>query len=331
MMKQVILRSVGAPDVLEMIESPRQRPGPGQVLIETRAIAVSKPDVLMRQGRYAWSPPLPINPGNELTGVVAEIGPDVTGVAVGDPVLLSARELPARGGCYTEAITVLASAVHVLPAHVDLQEAVVLPTYLVAHAMLSGLGLAEKARSVFVNGATGAVGSALCELAKARGLAVIGSVGSPEKAEQARAAGVDFVLNYRSEPLQERILACTEGRGVDVAFDHVIGPGFLDIIRSLAEFGTAVAYNVFSPMPNEDAFGLLRELSSRCIGIRVFNMHVYDHDQATLRQLTRQLIDLLAEGRIRPRIAARLPLSAAIDAHRMMESGDVIGKILLIP
>lgn len=330
-MKQVILREVGAPDVLEVVEGTHQRPGPGQVLIETRAIAVSKPDVLMRQGRYIWSPPLPINPGNELTGIAVEVGHGVTSVAVGDSVLLSARELPTRGGCYTEAITVSAAAVHVLPANVDLQEAVVLPTYLVAHAMLNGLGLAEKARSVFVNGATGAVGGALCELAKARGLTVIGSVGSPEKAIWARAAGVDFVLNYRTEPLRERVLECTEGRGVDLAFDHVIGPGILDIIRMLAEFGTVVAYNVFSPMPDEDAFGLLRERSSRCLGLRVFNMHVYDHDQVALRRLTRELIDLLAEGRIRPRIAARLPLSKAADAHRLMEAGELVGKVLLIP
>lgn len=330
-MKQVILRTVGGPDVLELVESPRPEAGPGEVVIETRAIAVSMPDVLMRQGRYAWSPPLPINPGSELTGVVTAVGASVAGVSVGDGVLLSARELPMRGGCYTEARAVPAGAVHVLPAGVDLEAAVVLPTYLVAHAMLNMVGVGEKCRSVFVNGATGAVGGALCELARARGLTVIGSVGSPEKAAAAKAAGVDFVLNYRTEPLLERVMACTDGRGVDLAFDHVIGPGFLQIIRMLAEFGTAVAYNVFSPMPDEDAFGLLRQLSSRCPGLRVFNIHIYDHDQPTLRRLTRELIDLLAAGRIRPRIAARLPLSKAADAHRLLESGEVVGKVLLIP
>ena len=330
-MKQVILREVGGPEVLEIVDAECPAPGPGQVRIETRVIAVSKPDVLIRKGLYTWSPPLPANPGNELAGVVAEVGEGVDGVQVGDGVILSARELPVRGGCYTEEITVPAGSVHVVPAGVDLEAAVVLPTYLVAHGMLSVLALTDRSRSIFVNGATGAIGSALAELAKARGLTVIGSVGSDDKAEQARAAGVDLVLDYRTEPLLERVMEYTNGRGVDASFDHIIGPRFSDFIRMLADFGTAMAYNVFSPMPDEDAFGLLRQMSARCLGLRVFNMHVYDHDQPALRRLTRELIDLLAAGSIQPRIGARMPMSDVADAHRLLEAGSVVGKILLVP
>lgn len=330
-MQQIIVRAVGGPEVLEFADVEPVSPGPGQVRIETRVMAVSKPDVLIRKGLYTWSPPLPANPGNECAGVVAEVGEGVDGIAVGDQVLLSSRELPYRGGCYTETITVPAAAVHVVPPHVDLGVAVVLPTYMVAHAMLTVLNLRPEARAVFVNGATGAIGSALCELASARGLMTIGSVGSEDKATAALEAGVDHVCNYRTDDVLARVMELTEGRGVDASFDHIIGPRFTDFIRMLGDFGTVMAYNVFSPMPDEDAFGLIRQLSARCLGIRVFNMHVYDHDQPTLRRLTGELIDLLASGTIQPRVALRLPMSEVAEAHRLLEGGDVIGKILLVP
>lgn len=328
-MKSILLDAPGGPEVLKIVEGPEPAAGPGEVVIRVRAMGVSVPDVLIRKGIYKWAPPLPANPGNELAGIIEATGDGVTDLATGQPVLLSARELPVRGGCYTEMIAAPASAVHVLKDGIDFEQAVVLPSYVVAHAMLYGLGLADGAKSIFVTGAAGAIAGALTDLAKARNIEIIGSVSSQAKADYASARGLDHAVFYKTEPLAERVLELTDGRGVDAAFDHVIGPVFLECVKMLADFGTAVAYNVFSPLPDKDVFEEMRQNSARTPAIRVFNIHTYDHHQEALRAITADLIAMLDAGQISPSVGARLPLADAAEAHRLLESGEVLGKIVL--
>lgn len=330
-MKSVIFRTAGGPEVLEVVNLPDPTPGPEEVLIRTKAMAVSVPDLLIRQGVYKWMPPLPASPGNELTGVIEAMGEGVSEFKVGQPVLLSARELPVRGGCYTELKVAPATAVHALADGIDFAKAVVLPSYVVAHAMLNGLGLAANAKSIFVSGAAGSIATALADLAKAQGITVLGSVSSETKADYARAHGVDHIINYKTEPLAERVRELTDGRGVDASFDHVIGPVFTDCVRMLGDFGTAVAYNVFSPMPEEDIFGELRDLSIHSPGIRVFNIHTLDHDRSMLRRLTHELVEMLEAGTINPSVGAELHMTEAAEAHQLLDSGKVLGKIILTP
>jgi NADPH2:quinone reductase len=330
-MRTVILRAPGGPEVLELVERPAPVPRASEVLIRTRSMGVSRPDILIRKGVYTWMPPLPASPGSELTGVVEAVGEAVDTIRPGQAVLLSARDLPVRGGCYTECIAVPADAAHPLPAGVDFDQAVVVPTYLVAYAMLNDLGMRPGVRTVFVTGATGGVGSALVELAKAAGLMVIGSVGSDERAAHARALGIDHTVNYRTDSMTERVMAITGGRGVDIVFDHIIGPKFTDFLDVLADFGTLVFYNVHAPMPQNDVFAALCAASKKTPALRCFNIHTYDNNPQRRRELTREVIALLAAGRIKPRVGARLPLAQAAEAHRLLESGAVLGKIVLHP
>jgi NADPH2:quinone reductase len=330
-MKSVIVRTPGGPEALELVDLPVPRPRAHEVLIRTRAMGVSRPDILIRKGLYTWMPPLPASPGSELTGVIEAVAEGVEGIALGQPVLLSARDLPIRGGCYTEFIAVPAEAVHPLPQGVDFDQAVVVPTYLVAHAMLSDLGFPSGVRSVFVAGATGGIGGALVELAKHAGLEVIGSVGSEDRAAHARALGVDHVVNYRTDPIADRVMALTGGRGVDIVFDHVIGPRFTDLLNLLADFGTLVFYNIHAPMPERDLFAALCAVSKKTPSVRCFNIHTYDNDTQRRRRLTREVIALLAAGTIKPRVGKRLPMEQAAQAHRLLESGAVLGKIVLHP
>jgi NADPH2:quinone reductase len=225
-------------------------------------------------------------------------------------------------------IAVPAASVHRLPDHVEFAQAVVLPTYVVAYAMLFGLDIAPRAQCIFVTGAAGAVASAIADLARAHGIRVIGSVSTPQKAAFAQSMGVRDII-YRSENLPARVMELTGGRGVDASFDHVIGPGFKDCVRMLAEFGTAVAYNVYSPMPDTDIFAELRQLSKRSLGVRVFNMHSYDANQPALRQITGAVIQLLADRKITPRVGIQLPMEQVADAHRLLESGQILGKVVL--
>lgn len=330
-MRTVLFHTPGGPEVLQVVEQPVPVVGASEVLIRTRAMGVSRPDILIRRGTYSWMPPLPTSPGNELAGVIEAVGAAVRDLRVGQPVLVSARDLPVRGGCYTELKSVPADAVYALPDHVDLDRAVVLPTYLVAYAMLHDMGFRPGSRSVFVAGATGGVGGALVELAKLQGLTIIGSVGSEDKAAHARALGVDHAINYKTEPVVQRVLELTGGRGVDIVFDHVIAPDFAGLLGMLADFGTLVFYNVHTPMPDDDVFARMRTLSTRSPALRCFNIHTYDRHPSERRGLMRGLIDLLAAGRINPRIGLRLPMSEAAEAHRSLESGAVVGKTVLHP
>jgi NADPH2:quinone reductase len=329
--RTVVVRTPGGPDALETIERPLPSPTPGQIRIRTRAMGVSRPDVLIRKGIYSWMPPLPASPGNELTGIVDAVGAGVERLRVGQAVLLSARDLPVRGGCYTEAICVPANAVYPLPDGADLDKAVVLPTYLVAYAMLHDMDARHGAQSVFISGAAGGIGGALVELCNGLGLVVIGSVGSDEKGAHALSLGASRVVNYRTERLVARVMEITGGRGVDLVFDHVIAPDFADLLDMLADFGTLVFYNVHTPMPKDDVYGRMRALSTRSPALRCFNIHTYDRHPERRRRLMSQVVELFAQGKIDPRVGARLPMSAAAEAHELLEEGGVIGKIVLHP
>lgn len=330
-MQSVIMRRTGGPEVLELIEAEQPRPGLHEVLVRAHAIAVSRPDVLIRTGTYKWMPPLPTSPGSDMAGVIAEIGSAVTTHRPGQRVVVTARDLPVRGGCYAEYMAIPAAAAHILPDHADLQQAAVLPTYQVAYAMMHDMGLRPGARSVFVHGATGSIGSALVDLARAQGLDIIGSAGSPEKLDFARSIGVHHAVDYRSGRLVAEVMDYTGGRGVDLAFDHIVGEAFAELLHMLAIFGTMTVYNVFTKMPEKDVFGEIRALVDRSIALRHFSMHSYDHDEPGRRRLMTGLIALLGDGRINPRIGRIMPLAQAADAHRLLESGAVLGKIILQP
>ena len=329
--RTVVIHTPGGPDVMQTIAQPLPSVAAGQIRIQTRTMGVSRPDVLIRKGVYSWMPPFPASPGNELTGIVDAMGAGVEGLRPGDAVLLSARDLPVRGGCYTEAICVPANAVYSLPDGADLDKAVVLPTYLVAYAMLHDMGARHGAKSVFISGAAGGIGGALVELCKGLGLVVIGSVGSDEKGAHALSLGASHVVNYRTEPLVDKVMEITRGRGVDLVFDHVIASNFADMLEMLADFGTLVFYNVHTPMPRDDVYARMRALSTRSPALRCFNIHTYDRHPEQRRRLMSQVIQLFAQGKINPRVGARLPMSAAAEAHKMLEAGAVIGKIVLHP
>src|SRR4051812_47950381 len=175
-MRAVLVRQPGGPDALELVELPVPVPGPGQVQIRAEAFGVGQPDVLIRRGVYKWMPPLPANPGNDLAGRISALGSGVDGIALGQKVLLSARDLAMRGGCYAEFVVVPADAVHVLPESVDLHEAVCLSNYQVAYALLHECRYPRAPASVLVVGAAGGVGTALVQLARLAQMRVIGTV-----------------------------------------------------------------------------------------------------------------------------------------------------------
>lgn len=331
-MKAVVLQRTGGPEVLEWHPDwPTPEPGPGEVRVQARAIGVGRPDVLVRSGRYKWMPPLPAIPGSELAGTVDALGDGVQGLAVGDPVLVSARELSVRGGGYAEYQCAPAEAVFRLPPALPFVDAVSLPNVQLALALLAAGGGAGDARAVLVTGAAGGVAAALTQVARAAGLKVVGTARTAARREQALAQGCDAVLDPAAPDLADRVRALTGGRGVDRAFDAIGGRTIIDALHALAPLGTLVSYNVVAGPPSQDVFQVLRDLLGRSLALRVFSMHTLDADRPRRRALMDEAIALMAAGRVRAPQATVMPLAEVQQAHRLIDAGEAAGKLVLVP
>ena len=331
-MKVIQMREPGGPEVLEVVEKPLPEPSAGEVRVRARAIGISSADILVRKGVYSWMPPLPAVPGNEIAGVVDVLGPGASGVRSGQPVLVSSRELPFRGGCYAQAICVPAASLFALPDAIAPNDAVSLPNYQLAGALLYESGV-RRPRSIVAYGASGGVGIALLQLAKCDGIEGIGIVSTEEKRAYARRTGAEHVLIRGKDDLRERVMALTGGRGVDVVY-AMAGPAaqFIGNLDLLAPYGTVVSFATLGgPLPDADLFGELKKRQGKCLGVRCYSIHALDHDRALRRALMERAIGLMAAGRLRPPPPTLLPLAEAARAHEMMEAGRTVGKLVLVP
>ncbi len=329
-MKAIQIHRTGGPEVLHCVDLPDPQPGPGDAIVRAEVIGVGKPDVMIRTGVYPWMPPLPAIPGNEMVGVVESLGPGRHGLKVGQRVLVSSRELTRRGGCYAEKICVPAEALFVLPSSVDPLAAASMGNYQLAMGMLFDSG-SPAPRSIVVQAAAGGVGIALVQTAAAHGIEVIAVAGSEAKCAYAREAGAHHVHRRGSGDLREAVLAITAGRGVDMVFDHVGGPGFVPQLDLLAARGTLLSYNVLQGIPEENLVAALRKRLDRSVAVRCYSVHVLDHEPARRRELMQGAIDLLADGRIRPPAPRCFALREAVEAHRLLATPDLLGKIVLVP
>ncbi|HKX39793.1 MAG TPA: zinc-dependent alcohol dehydrogenase family protein [Burkholderiaceae bacterium] len=329
-MKAIQLRTPGGPEVLELVDRPRPEPAAGQVRVSARAIGAGGPDVLIRNGTYKWMPPLPAVPGNEMAGIVDAVGDGVTRLRAGQRVLVSTRELPQRGGCYAETICVPQEAPFVLPDAIAFDDAVSLGNFQLALALMASNGNLP-AQAILVPGAAGGVATALIQVARDRGVRVIGTASTPAKREFALENGAHEVIPGDPGTLTTEVLRLTGGRGVDLAFDHVGGALFIACLRALAPCGMAVSYNILAGPPEGDVFAEMRKLLGRSLAIRTFSIHALDQDRAQRRGLMQTAIELLASGRVRAPRATRFPLAEARRVHELLDTGGTLGKIVLHP
>lgn len=329
-MKAIVVRAHGGPQALELTELALPEPGPGQVRIRAHAIGVGRPDVLIRQGTYKWMPPMPAVPGNEVAGVVEALGPGTETVAVGDRVLFSARELPQRGGGYAECVCAPAEALYALPLHISFDDAVSLPNFQLAQALLFGCGSARPVRSVLITAAAGGVASAMVQTARAHQLHVVATASTPAKRDYAVSQGAGAVLDPAASDLADQVKALTGGRGVDLALDPSGGTLFIACLHALAPLGLAVSYNILAGMP-PDVFAVLRQLLGRSLAVRTFSMHTFDADVATRRGLMQDGISLMSSGAVKAPPATVLPLAEARRAHELLDDSNFTGKLVLHP
>jgi NADPH2:quinone reductase len=315
---------------MELLDVPVPEPQAGEVLVKAHAIGVGIPDCLIRAGTYAWMPPLPVTPGTEMSGTIEKVGAGVTSRKVGQRVYTTARERPHRGGHYADYIATPAEATFVLPDNVDLDAAASLANYQVAYHIFNDAVQPRDGQTVLIYAAAGGMGNALIDLAKAKGLVVIGVVSSADKARFARELGADHVIDRKTEKVAARVREITGGHGVDIIIDPVGGPSIPGNLELLGPCGMLVVYGGLGGKVALDLQTTIRT-SKNSPAFRQFSIHTWDHLPDERRAGMRALIDMLAAGRLKPRIYAKVPLTQAARAHKMLESGEVLGKLLLTP
>jgi NADPH2:quinone reductase len=329
-MQRIQFTAPGPPSVLRCLDVAVPEPKAGEVLIRAHAIGVGIPDTLIRAGTYSHMPPLPATPGTELSGTVEKVGDAVASRRPGQRVYASARERPQRGGHYAEYVATPAEATFVLPDGVDLDAAAALANYQVAYHMFNDALRLRNGQTVLIHAAAGGMGNALTDLAKAAGLRVIGVAGGAEKARFARDLGADHVIDRKGEDVAARVAEITGGRGVDAIIDPVAGPSIPGNLALLAPCGVLVIYGGLGGKAPLDLEQTLRARGNSP-AIRHFTIHTWDRLVEERRAGMRAVIDMLAAGKLHPRIHAALPLAEAARAHEMLESGAVLGKLLLRP
>lgn len=330
-MRAVQVRTPGGPDALEAVQLPVPACGPGEVLVRAEAIGAGGPDVLIRKGIYKWMPPLPAIPGNEMAGTVVALGDGAQGLRIGQRVFVSSRELPQRGGCYAEYIAVPAEAPFVLPDEIAFADAVSLGNVQLAQALLLGCNGGLPVRSILLPGAAGGVATALSQLAAHHGMTVIGTASTAAKRAHALAHGVTTLVDGEPSGLPQQVFGATQGRGVDLAFDHVGADLLIACIRSLAPMGTAISYNIAAGPPASDVFMELRALLSKSLAVRTFSIHSFDQDREQRRGLMQKAIELMRSGAVKAPPNTMIPLAEARRAHELLDAGAVLGKLVLVP
>jgi NADPH:quinone reductase len=322
-MRAIVMQRVGGPEVLELMEVPAPEPGPGEVVVELHARGVNFADTEWRRAVYRPTP-LPWILGSEGAGIVAEIGAGVDPAWRGRRVALYAPPR-AVSGTYAELARCPAEALMPLPDELDFVTAAAVPAQgLTAYLLVHRAARIRADQAVLVHAAAGGVGLLAVQLARKLGARVLGTVSSDSKARAVRDAGGE-PLRY-GDDLVDRVRALTGGRGVDVVLDSVGLPTQAASMAMLAPYGELVHFGDAGGFPapvNPD------DLYARSIKISAFGLDER-HDPVESTHARRTLIAWAADGTLQFRISHTLPLAAAAEAHRLIESRGTVGKIVLV-
>ncbi|WP_062991829.1 quinone oxidoreductase family protein [Nocardia anaemiae] len=321
-MRAIQVSEHGGPEVLNYVEVPDPQTGPDQLLVDTEAIGINFIDTYIRTGRYPQA--VPYIPGAEGTGVVAEVGPDVTEFAVGDRVAWAAAP-----GSYAQRVAVPAAVAVKVPDGVDAPVAAsALLQGMTAHYLIESIYKPEPGETVLVHAGAGGVGLLLTQLAVARGVRVITTVSSDAKEKLSREAGASEVLRY-TDDLAEQVRALTEGVGVAAAYDGVGAATFEASLASLRVRGMLALFGAASgPVPS---FDLQRLGPAGSLFVTRPTLAHYTRDRAELVWRATDILNAIANGTLDVRIGATYPLAEAEQAHRDLEGRKTTGSIVLLP
>jgi len=324
-MHAITIEEPGGPEALVWAEVPDPTPGPGEVLVEVTAAAVNRADVTQRQGHYPPPPGAPPYPGLECSGVITAIGDGVTGHHVGERVCALLA-----GGGYAEQVAVPAGQLLPIPQQMSVQEAAALPE--VACTVWSNVvdvARLRKGETLLVHGGGGGIGTFAIQLGKALGARVLVTAREPKHA-QLRALGADLAIDYSSADFVAETQEFTDGKGVDVILD-IIGAKYLNRnVAALAPGGRIAVIGLQGGRHGELDLAALMMKRASVSGTTLRARPIPDKARI-VRGVREQVWPLIDAGAIRPIIDRTIPMAAATEAHRLMESSDHLGKILLLP
>jgi putative PIG3 family NAD(P)H quinone oxidoreductase len=324
-MRAITITEPGGPDVLQWREVPDPEPAPGEVVVEVAATAVNRADLMQRQGHYPPPPGASPYPGLECSGTVLQVGEAVTGWSVGDEVcaLLS-------GGGYAERVAVPAGQLLPRPDAVDLVDAAALPEVVCTVwsnvFMTAGLRPGEV---LLVHGGSSGIGTMAIQLAREAGARVAVTAGSAEKLAACRDLGAEVLVNYRDEDFVPAVRDATGGSGADVVLDNMGAKYLSRNVDVLAPNGRLVTIGLQGGRRAELDLGAL--MAKRAAVIATSLRARPAAEKATIVAAVREHVwPLLAAGRVRPVVHARLPLTEAAAAHRLLDESAHVGKVVLI-
>ena len=325
-MKAQIIPAWGGAENFEAATLPEPAPGPGEVLVQTAATSVNPADYKLRQAGPPIAPALPAVLGCDVAGRVLALGDGVEGTAPGDEVYGCVGGVRGVPGCYAEMIAADARLLAPKPASLSLREAAALP--LVTITAWEGLDRAgvREGQSVLVHGGAGGVGHVAIQLAKARGAVVSTTVSSEEKAALARDLGADHTIDYRAEPVDDYVARLTGGTGFDVVYDATGGSDIAASFQAARLNGQVVA--IVSQYDANLAPMHLKGLSLHVVFMLIPMLH--DVGRAEHGRILREAAVLADAGKLRPHLdPRRFDLASVADAHRHLEDGQAIGKVVI--
>ncbi|MFE9956464.1 NAD(P)H-quinone oxidoreductase [Micromonospora sp. NPDC005299] len=323
-MHAITIPKPGGPEALVWAAVPDPEPGPGEVVVEVRSSAVNRADLLQRQGHYPPPPGAPAYPGLECAGVVAAVGPEVTGWAVGDEVCALLA-----GGGYAERVAVPAGQLLPVPAGVDLVDAAALPE--VACTVFSNvvqLARLAEGETLLVHGGGSGIGTFAIQLGVALGATVVVTARAA-KHERLRELGAAHTIDYAEQDFVEEIRRVTDGRGADVILD-IMGAAYLPKnVAALATGGRLVVIGMQGGRKGELDLGMLLAKRASVHATALRSRPVAEKAEI-VRGVREQVWPLVESGKIRPVVHARAKMADAADAHRLVETSDHLGKVLLV-
>jgi NADPH:quinone reductase len=323
-MKVVHIAAPGGPEQLQLSTRPTPKPGDGEVLVRVEAAGVNRPDVMQRQGRYPPPPGASDLPGMEIAGEIVSLGSNVSGLAVGDKIC---SLLP--GGGYAAYALAAAPLCMPIPNGMSMVEAAAIPeTFMTVWTNLFERGRCKAGDTVLVHGGTSGIGTTAIQLASVLGAKVYATAGSDDKARACEKLGAVRGIDYRKEDFVEVIRAATQGYGIDVTLDMVAGsyvPRNIDIaavegrIVTISTLGGTKAELNMVPV-------MMKRLTLTGSTLRARTVA----QKAAVADAMRQNVwPLIAAGKVKPVIFKTFPLAEASEAHRLMETSNHIGKIVL--
>jgi len=320
-MKAIRVREFGGPEVMKLEEVPDLTAGPGQVVVSVKAAGVNPADTYMRSGAYAIKPALPYTPGMDGAGTVLAVGDRVEGVQVGDRVYIGGTLL----GTYAEQALCEAAQVHPLPARVGYaQGAGINVPYATAYRALFQRAQGRPGETVLVHGASGGVGSAAVQMARAGGLQVIGTAGTEKGLKLVLEQGAHHVVDHRQGGYTEEILGLTKGRGVDVILEMLANVNLAKDLTLLALSGRVVVIGNRGNIEINPRAAMQRDAS-------ILGMVLPNAGKEELVSIHAALVAGLENGTLNPIVGREIPLAEAPLAHQAVMEPGAHGKIVLVP